>query len=56
MSLTFQRPDINSFQDLADNPNYQLITIGGTIGETVLLVILNNISFLFYENNNCITE
>jgi len=38
MSLTFQRPDINTFEELATNPNYQMTTFKGTTAEVVFLV------------------
>ena len=38
MSITYQRPDVNSFKDLANNPNYQAIIQKGSIGEIDILV------------------
>lgn len=38
MSLTFQRPEINTFRELADNPNYQLATLEGSLAEVIFLV------------------
>lgn len=38
MSLRFQRPDISTFEDLANNPNYQLTTVKGGIAERIFLV------------------
>jgi len=37
-SLLFQRPDINSLHDLAENPNYQLITVISSTPEIEFLV------------------
>lgn len=39
MSLTYQRPEINTFQDLATNPNYQMTTFKGSTAEIIFLVI-----------------
>ena len=33
MSITYQRPDINSFKDLANNPNYEATILKGSISE-----------------------
>lgn len=38
MSLTSQRPDINSLKDLATDPSYQLTTLKGTDTELMFLV------------------
>lgn len=38
MSLTFQRPDIGSFQDLANDSRYQAATMRGTYPEITFLV------------------
>lgn len=38
MSITYQRPEINSFKDLANNPNYQATIQKGSIGEIDILV------------------
>lgn len=40
LSLTFQRPEINSFRDLATNPNYQLATLEGSMPENIFMVII----------------
>ncbi len=40
MSLTYQRPEINTFQDLATNPNYQLTTFKGSTAEVIFLVTI----------------
>lgn len=39
MSLTFQKPSIGSFKDLARNPNYQVITLKNSFPENVFMVI-----------------
>ncbi len=41
LSLIFERPDINSFSDLASNENYQLTTVETTLADIILLVINN---------------
>ena len=46
MSLTSQRPDINSFKDLATDPGYQPTTIKGTFTERIFLV---NIGFKKFQ-------
>ena len=38
MSVTYQRPDINSFSDLANNPDYNVNAQKGTISEIEVLV------------------
>jgi len=38
MSLTTKRPDINSFKELAEDPNYQLTNLKGTDTELMFLV------------------
>jgi len=38
MSLTFQRPEVSSFTDLAMKPNYQLALVKGTTPEEIFLV------------------
>jgi len=38
MSLTSQRPDINSLKDLATDPNYQLTNLKGTFTERMFMV------------------
>ena len=38
MSITYQRPDINSFKDLAHNPNYEATILKGSISEIDILV------------------
>ena len=40
MSLTSQRPDINSLKDLATDPNYQLTNLKGTDTELMFLVTI----------------
>ena len=64
-SLTFQRPDINSLLDLAENPNYQLITIISSAPEIEFLVIIllqNSIVIfvivliLYYIRNRILTH
>ncbi len=40
MSLTFQKPNIGSFQDLAKNPHYQVITLKNSFPENAFLVLL----------------
>lgn len=40
MSLTSKRPDINSFKDLANDPNYQLTVLKGAIPEHIFLVMI----------------
>ncbi len=40
MSIITQRPDINSYHDLATNPNYQPSIVNGSIAEAVFLVIV----------------
>jgi len=47
MSLTFQRPEINSFRELAANPNYQLVTLEGSNAEIIFLVFMSNITISF---------
>ena len=39
MSITYQRPDINSFKDLAHNPNYEATILKGSISEIDILVL-----------------
>lgn len=39
LSLIFERPDINSFSDLATNPNYQLATVEASYPEIIFFVI-----------------
>lgn len=39
-SLVFQRPDIVSFQDLASNPRYEVVTMKYTLTERIFLVIM----------------
>ncbi len=51
MSLTFQRPEINSFRDLAANPNYQLVTLEGSLAEIIFLVF-RFIHFCFFTYMN----
>jgi len=41
MSLTFQRPEINSFRELAAKPNYQLGTLESSNAEVLFLVFQN---------------
>jgi len=38
MSLTTKRPDINSFEELANDPDYRLTNFKGTYIETMFLV------------------
>ena len=38
MSLIFQRPDINSFRDLAESPNYLPATVEGATADIIFLV------------------
>jgi len=40
MSLTSQRPDINSFKELADDSNYKLTVLKGAVPEHIFLVII----------------
>ena len=44
MALQFQRPDIATFQDLANNPYYQPTTVKGVTAEFIFLVISKCIS------------
>ena len=39
MSITYQRPEINSFKDLANNPNYQATIKKGSISEIDIMVL-----------------
>ena len=50
MSVTYQRPDINSFSDVANNPDYNVTTLKGIISETEILVSLRSFHahFVFY--------
>lgn len=43
MSLTIQRPEINTLKDVATNPNYQPVVHKGATAESMFLVcILTN--------------
>jgi len=62
MSTTYQRPDINSFKDLANNPNYQATIVKGSLSEIDILVLnvnictkncsLFQIEFIFADEGN----
>jgi len=47
MALQFQRPDIATFQDLANNPYYQPTTIKGVTAEFIFLVIFKCIVHVY---------
>ena len=51
MSVTYQRPTINSFDDLATNPSYKSTILTGSIQEIDILV---NIYILFFQLRLCI--
>jgi len=50
MSLTYQRPEIATFQDAADSPRYKLIAEKSSIVERIFRVIFSFISILFFIN------
>jgi len=56
MSLTYQRPEIATFQDAANNPHYKLIAEKSSIVERIFRV--NAIRFLFFrfENLKCLLQ
>ena len=43
MSITYQRPEINSFKDLANSPNHQAMIKKGSISEMDILVYYINL-------------
>jgi hypothetical protein len=55
MSLTFQKPEINSFKDLAASASYQATVAIGSIQELDVMdsvsQIISNIAVFFFCNN-----